>query len=193
MSRKKGRRIPRKVILIVVEGETELFYFDSIRELIGKTSSIVIDVRKKRDTNCEGLLKTCIWEQEHNLNVKEGDRIYCVCDHPGRVSSNAQIKIDEAKSKGVSLIMTRPCFELWLLLHFTKVYKPYNSRDIIRELRKYDSKYKKADKRTYSKVCSRTQDAIQNSRAIYTNDPKAMNNPSTNMSDLMNYLMRFIK
>lgn len=192
MRRKGKRRFQKKIILIVVEGETEQRYFEGYRTILGKNSSYVIDIKKKRDTNIEGLLDTCIWESTHSLNTKAGDRIFCVCDYPGKVSEAIDKKIVEANNKGTTLIITRPCVELWFLLHFVKVYKPYNSSEIVRELRKHMPNYRKADKNIHSKVHSKTNDALKNADSIYSSDHKSMMNPSTSMRDIITFLHRII-
>jgi hypothetical protein len=70
------------------------------------------------------------------------------------------------------LIDSRPCFEFWILLHFSGNDRLLNNYDEVeKELRRYLKDYEKTEKyseKLYEKVKGNTSEAIHNSKLICT-------------------------
>jgi len=90
------------------------------------------------------------------------------------------------------MISSIPCFEYWLLLHFTRTTKSFSNAAAVRkELKseKYWPKYSKAHKGTFLTRLSQLETAIKNAEYALneisnTNNP----NPSTRVHELVTYL-----
>jgi len=124
LHRRQASLEPLPRILVVCEGVvTEPQYFDAFkREEENRLVEVVID-------NEGGVPKTLVERavlrkkmaeqqaiREHDDNLKY-DEVWCVFDvdqHPRLADARQQ-----ARDNGIRLAVSNPCFELWLLLHFS--------------------------------------------------------------------------
>jgi len=134
----------KKSVAIIGEGETEWFYFESMRIFHRYTFKVAPDFPSHSDIG--HLLKLA------GRYLEEGyDYVVCLIDMD-RIKSNEverkkyQKHKKERKYKGVLFIETDLCTEFWFLLHFmphlsTKVYSSQD--ELIKTLRKYMPGYEK--------------------------------------------------
>lgn len=104
-----------------------------------------------------------------------------------------------AKSKNIRLIITNPCIEFWFLLHYTDALEidksSWTTDDcvadyVIKELKKFDPKYKKKKLISAEYYLNNIDKAIENSKC-YTNDlSKLKNNIGTNMPELIELITK---
>jgi len=133
--------VKRKSIAIIGEGETEWFYFDSLRTYRRYNLKIAPDFPRHSDIEH---MKALV-----DRYVEEGyDYVICLVDMDRIFSTPAeQKKYNKLKlKKGVMFLETNPCTEFWFLLHFLPHLseKRYNSQEnLIRELQKYMPGYQK--------------------------------------------------
>ena len=107
----------RSKLLIVTEGYTEKNYFDKLRE---RDSGFELIVRRCPEQRPNKILKFCLsCINELGLSVREGDSAYCVFDVDYTGEKQLQKVLDEARNKGIGVILSKPCFEVFFLLHFT--------------------------------------------------------------------------
>lgn len=68
---------------------------------------------------------------QKDLDLKSGDLVYAVFDTD--VGKEKQIEKTRkiAKNEKVGLILSNPCFELWLLMHFTFSTKSYSNNKAV--------------------------------------------------------------
>lgn len=155
--RLSGRRPPTKKpkprIEIFCEGSnTEPQYFRGLASVYGNSlvkleihdkqgvpNSVVDAARLKFDALTKNAKKS-------NDSFDKEFQVWAVFDvdtHP-RVADAKQ----NAKSKGVHLACSNPCFEIWLLFHLEDCHKPYDGRDLQRylttKLPSYDPKGSKS-------------------------------------------------
>lgn len=142
------RRTVTKSIAIIGEGETEWFYFDSLRIARRYPFKVAPDFPQHSDIN--HVLKLV----ESYLG-KQYDYIICLFDmdrllsHPAEMKLYQQAKKKHEGKKGVMFIETNPCTEFWSLLHFLPdvVCRQYDScEQLIPELQKYMPGYEKTKK-----------------------------------------------
>lgn len=111
-----GSRKLKRTILIVCEGYTEVYYFQSFRlgsleiECVPTGRSKMSLVKKAEDLSRE----------------REYEEVWCVFDFDHDPRNPSQINdynsaIDSARKKGFSCAYSNDCFELWYLLHFNLV------------------------------------------------------------------------
>lgn len=131
------------------------------------------------------------------IEQEEYDQKYCVFDkdtHPNY--EQALQKID--KTKSMLAINSVPCFEYWLLLHFTSSTSPFaitgkNSAadNVIKKLRKYIENYNKGDEDTFSKTKDKIPLAIKHAKQAKNDCTKrGDDNPSTNVHILVETLQK---
>lgn len=115
--RKVNTRNPKKVFYIFTEGsETEPKYFSIFKTY----SNISLQIKKHRTkSHPKHVLKRAeIFLKEESLEA--GDQVWLVIDHDDRPEEDfKKIKnwSDSDKEK-YHFAISKPCFELWLLLHF---------------------------------------------------------------------------
>jgi RloB-like protein len=163
--RREGRRLQRKkasreglpAILIVCEGrETEPNYLHGLCDARGINRANTTIVAGDGETDALGLVRKA---QRRFAVDRDFDAVFVVCDCVGEDLATAvaaaatPIKNAAGKSITVNLIVSRPCFEFWLLLHFEYISRPFASaQEVIDLLRAHITDYDKADRQIYAKV-----------------------------------------
>ena len=118
------RRAVTKSIAIIGEGETEWFYFDSLRVACRYPFKVAPDFPQHSDIN--HILKLV----ESYLN-KQYDFIVCLFDMDRLYQFPTEMQLyQKAKSKyrrkkyagRVMFVETNPCTEFWFLLHFCQMW-----------------------------------------------------------------------
>ena len=132
-------------ILIAVEGtnKTEKIYFSNFDD--GK-KPYTITIAKGNDTDPLGMIKLLSKEiDKRDIDLSNGDIAFCVFDTDVNTKKNKIIKdaINLAKEKGIRIITSTPCIELWSLLHFEYTTARLSNNSVIKRLKKYLPKYEK--------------------------------------------------
>ncbi|MFA5286045.1 MAG: RloB family protein [Smithellaceae bacterium] len=195
--REKARRAPYKRILIVCEGKkTEPNYFKEFRKAHGLNPRNVVIADKKDGLDPLNLVKYAIEEYK---NDKDFDDVYCVFDRDKHETYHAALnKIrDYPMKRGVTLhpITSIPCFEIWLLLHFTYTTKPFcvasndsNCALLISDLKQYIPSYEKGAEKIYI-ADERLDFAIDNAKKLDKfHQTSGTDNPSTKVHELVDDL-----
>lgn len=177
--RRKGTG--KEVFAIVVDGDTEIWYFQMMKKF-EKLSKVDIqpDLPKKKKL------------KEQFEHVKEGARIYDKViwlidldtinkeDRKRKASDPPKIRefqryIEELKvMKNVHVLVNSPCLEFWFLLHFSKTGRYFQKCETAEnELRKIFTGYNKNRKfflnppqDIYTKLHSYQKDAISNAEKL---------------------------
>lgn len=202
LDRKSKERKPYETVLIVCEGETELYYLEGFREELQLNKANIPIKLGERDDNRVTDPMNIVNEAEKHLEDKEYDRVYCVFDKEQSNYQEALKKIEVLKKKGnpIYAISSVPCFDYWLLLHFTKTSKPYRQKgrksagdQIKSELRKYIKNYREGDKDIFKKAQLNGGDwkeAFKRAKQIDGLQQKSgTDNPSTKIYELVDYLL----
>lgn len=145
-----------KSIAIIGEGDTEWFYFDSLRVSRHYTFKVAPDFPQHSDV--KHMLKLL----ESYLN-KQYDCVVCLFDmdrlleYPSEMRLYKRAKKKYAAKKYANKVMfveTNPCTEFWFLLHFLPnvVYRRYdNYEQLLPHLQRYMPGYEKK-KRYYKRI-----------------------------------------
>ena len=143
------KRTVTKSVAIIGEGETEWFYFDSLRITCRYPFKVAPDFPQHSD------IKHILKLVESYLNKQQYDFIVCLFDmdrllqQPSemRLYTNAKKKYGAKKYAGrVMFIEKNPCTEFWFLLHFLPnvVCRQYeNYEQLLPELQKHMPGYEK--------------------------------------------------
>lgn len=199
LARKKESRASYERALIVCEGsKTEPNYFcELVNSLELNTANVEVD------GNC-GASPISVFNYAKKRYLEEKrtgdgfDRVFCVFDKDSHETYEEALRlISEIKPKGVfKAIISVPCFEYWLLLHYVFTTRPFEAdrngstcASLISELKKYRPSYEKGDENIYSVLSGQTNQAIAYSkRALAQSEESDTDNPSTFIHELVEYL-----
>lgn len=197
LRRRGPSRESKHRILIVCEGKkTEPLYLRELQhhfrnrlvhvEINNQSGVPVTVVERARDLR-EQAQRDAKAQRDDNLRY---DEIWCVCDvdeHPNLDKACAQ-----AKSEGIQVALSNPCFELWALLHLREQRESIHRHDAQRDLK--DLLGLKDDKIIpLSKILRGYEDAVRRAQALRkvaerTNRPDR--NPCTNVDELTEKIRR---
>ncbi|EOH7148436.1 RloB family protein [Campylobacter coli] len=139
---RKARRKENEVILIVCEGKkTEVDYLRQLKDYL-KLNNVRIDIFSSKNPSPLKVVKFAKEKSEEYFYNK----IYCVFD------KDTHLDFNEAKQKcekyNFEAIISNPCFEFWILLHFEYTTKPFGTNSPCNKLnntclKKYIKNYSK--------------------------------------------------
>lgn len=183
LKRKRAKKNLYNRILIVCEGTaTEVNYF---RELIRhlRLSTVGVEVTSSPAT-CPMINLTFA---EERRSSGEWDTVFCVFDKDRHTRYVEALERSKNSARGVELAQSVPCFEFWILLHYTMTTKSFYGHPrlspamgVISELKKFIPSYKKADKDIFKVILPSLNTAM--TRAAEVNAIAKNNNtddPST--------------
>jgi len=198
----KPRRSPYDRVLIVCEGKkTEPYYFNAlVDDLKLNTANIEVD----GDSNSSPRSVVSYAKQRYKEDVRFNgrhdcyDRVYCIFDQDEHSTYQEAINsIQTASPNNVFYsIISIPCFEFWILLHFSGTTKPFvrsgnrsPCENTEHELKIHFHDYQKGDRTIYEQIKGKTDTAMM--RAKQVNDAaraSGFDNPSTSVPELIEYL-----
>lgn len=199
LKRSKESREPYDKVLIVCEGEkTEPHYLIALRDYL-KLSQANIKIDPDSDSSPISVVSYAKKLIKDNKNDPY-DHVFCVIDRDRHTSFDTAIaQINGYKNKDTELhaIVSNPCFEYWILLHFTYTTKLFGTSgdspclDLIKnDLRTYLPDYEKGDKTIMLPIIRAGLDiAVANAkRANETARRNGTDTPTTKMDELVEYL-----
>jgi hypothetical protein len=203
LNRRQSVRAPYDKVLIVCEGEkTEPLYF---RELVDhyKIHSANIKVSGDCGSDQVSVLNHGLELYEHEKRTGSGpfDSVYFVFDrdaHPNYHQATERLK-NLKLQKTFFAANSVPCFEYWLLLHFTYTTAPYSAvggpsagAAVLKDLKIYWPDYAKAGHGAFLATLSKLGFAKANAKRACTEaDNNHTDNPSTHVHELVEYLQKF--
>lgn len=197
--REKAKRAAYERILIVCEGmKTEPNYFKAVRRKLGLHPANVVIEDRKSGLDPKGVVDFALQTFKAD---KDYDNVFCVFDKDKHASYPAALdKISNTRLKGAKLhaISSVPCFEIWILLHFTYTTRAFctagedsNCMLVITELKKNGRipDYEKGTKDISSLLWDKLHIAINNVKELEKfHATSGTDNPSTKIHKLVEYL-----
>lgn len=181
--KRKQKKKLKPSYYVFVEGKTEETYLNEFRcyELNNKIK-INIDPKLK---SCDALVsdKKSVDDVIKKLRdaKQEGyDKVFYVFDKDvllaqdnnttkGKQKPSEKLKVMKEKlekDKNIIILENSPCFELWFLLHFIFTTRSFNNcDDVVDELKKHDSSYRKC-KIIYQEYRDKLEFAIRNAEQL---------------------------
>lgn len=129
------RRAERSRLLIVTEGlKTEIQYFEGLLQLLRASGSAVRGVRSK------GIGKdpSRVLAAAHAINDQDTDgydEIWLVVDVDEHTT--LETALEEGARAGIPIVVSNPCFEIWLLWHYEDCGAHQDTRQAIARLAKH--------------------------------------------------------
>jgi len=194
LARKKARREPYDVLLIVCEGsKTEPNYLKGLREYLKLNPANIVIKSCSSGSDPVSIVSFALKEHQRD----DYDRIYCVFDKEHTNYQQALDKINANKKVAIHAITSVPCFEYWLLLHYEDTSKPFHKKNnksvgeqLKSELKKYINNYHESNKNIFEVTKLHLQKAIARAKRIDKVQMKnGTDNPSTKVYLLVEYLM----
>ena len=194
LHRRRPTREPYARVLVVCEdAKAEPAYFRELVDRYRLSTANVVVVGSGSDPRY--LVKKA--KTLRRVESQRGDRydaVYCVFDrdeHAHFLSAS-----HEAQEGGLLLARSWPCFEFWLVLHFTYHRRPYAqsgnrtaAQNCVRELRQHLSRYNKGLAGVFEDLEDRLETATTNAvRARSDALATGRDNPSTEVHSLVTYL-----
>ena len=200
--RTKARRAPYDRVLIVCEGaKTEPNYFKEIRDVYRLSNANIDICGEECDSDPLSVINYAIKKIKDD---RDYNRVYCVVDRDKHATFDAAMdKLRQTKlGRDITFtaIISVPCFEFWLLLHFSYTTRQFcapgnasNCELVISELNKKGRipGYKKGALNIFTLTKDRLPNAIRNAIQLQQhNQATGTNNPATNIHELIEYLIR---
>ncbi|GGU37233.1 hypothetical protein GCM10010178_31790 [Lentzea flava] len=151
-------------MLAVCCGQTEQAYLDGLKRLskpvtlrsivkVGSPAQLVRHAVKLREKDRDGF-----------------DEYWCVVDVDDFDIDEA---VAEAESTGISLAVSNPCFEVWLILHFADCTAGISGpKAAVERLRKYLPKYAKGAL-DFTVLAERVDRAVERAKALGAGNPSS--------------------
>lgn len=194
--RTKPEREPYDRVLIVTEGEkTEPLYF---RGLIAAHRINTANVEVSPSTlgsDPFSIVETAVRIRDEESSLGEQyDRVYCVFDKDSHTNFDDASK--RARSEDIRLARSWPCFEYWILLHFTYMRSPFQRThnrspcdNCISTLRQHIPDYLKTTIGIFDRLTPNLESAIEHAKqALNDAHSTGSNDPSTEVHLLVEYL-----
>jgi len=177
----------------VCEGATEQVYFQAARSHFGLTTTEVVVADK---TKGSAPISVVDYAQKRAHEPGGYDHIFCVFDKDGHESfDRARVKIGELSNRArnplpIREIISVPCFEMWVLLHFEKTDAPFHKCEDVaaRVQRQHMKEYSKADPNVAKQLMARIDVALTNSVWLASRAGIINDNPSTSVHKLVEHL-----
>lgn len=202
MVRRANKRVGKKfmkrrkaVILLATEGlnKTERNYFVEFNR---KQNKYQVSFSSGSNTDPLGIVRdACRAAEKNELDFSLGDKVYAVFDTDFGKEKQIREARELAKKNRVSLLLSNPCFEIWILLHFRFSTRGFQSNEeVLNELKNRWPEYRK-NINTFSYIADRHEVAIENAKQLLlfhdsVSDEKQIEkrNPSTNVHELVEIL-----
>ena len=170
--RRPARILSRPTITIVCEGrKTEPNYFQALGSSLRLKTLRVSAATQPGLLGVQRAVRTAV-ERAHTT-----DEIWCVVDDDERGAQISECRSvfgklrNQRQSPKIHLVLSTPCFEYWLLLHFkdtTKSYRGLHRRSacaqVIEELKSDLRDYRKNDSRLFKELEERMPVAIERAK-----------------------------
>lgn len=193
-ARREAIREPYDTILIVCEGsKTEPYYFNRLR-VIYRLSSANVKVLPAPGSDPMSVVRCA----EKELETAGYDRAYCVFDRNGHANyEQARSAITQSRhGQKIVAITSVPCFEVWVLLHFTYSASPFTAIGkesacdrVLKAVKKHFPAYAKGYAKTFDDLMPKLDEALRHgTRLDAHNASTGSNNPATSVHSLVNDL-----
>lgn len=187
-------------VLIVCEGaKTEPNYFKGLRKALGLNPINVVVADKKRGLDPKSLVEYALEEYRKDSDF---EHVYCVFDRDKHTTYDAAIdKVRATRLKAghkIEAITSIPCFEMWILLHFTYTTRSFcaagndsNCALVVNELNRADRilGYEKGALDIFDTIQDKLDVAMHNAERLDVfHQDSGTDNSSTKVHILVTYL-----
>lgn len=168
----------RKIALVICEGETEMEYLNLIRKWYKSPVRIVSHIEGNRIT------QLLIDKHARELKISPFDKVDTFLMYDMDVPAIN----DKLMACKAELLLSNPCFEIWLLLHVKDQTSALSSTAVIKELKRSAPVWQNYSKAIYTDtqkgfLREHLDDAIRRAKGL-----KDFHNPSSRIFKLLDIL-----
>lgn len=195
LRRRAAEREPYDHVLILCVGETESAYFQEVRSACSLRAVNVVISPDAEGQDPSRMVKTAKESQARQRAQKnEYDRVWLVFDRDR--FEQFETALNNCNQTGIDSAWSVPCFEYWLLIHFTQTDAPFRASGGLtgaqcceRALLEHVPNYKKGSPMAFQATWEHVDRAIQRAkRRLADPDWAHEKNPSTNVHEIVEYL-----
>lgn len=155
LRKRQSKRQTNEVILIVCEGEkTEINYLEQLKDFF-RLNNVAIDILSSKNPS-----PLQVVEFANRNNKQKYDKVYCVFDKD--MHSTFDEALQKCKKYKFEAIVSNPCFEFWILLHFTYTTANFHTDNKNSPCDKLINNYLKTHIKDYSKSYKSFAQLIEN-------------------------------
>ena len=173
--RQINKRPRKRSLLIQCEGVTEANYLDGLRREQDWTERFAVTIKEGKGGDANATVRAAQIERDkQHRRGEDYDEVWCVLDVED-VSRAAILKaaIMEAKQKKITLFLSNPSFEVWILAHFERTSRHFaDGKSVETYLKqkhwntKFSQEYNKSDDRIFDKLAPMLPAALQNAEQV---------------------------
>ena len=168
----------RKIALVICEGETEVCYINLLKSWYKSPIRIVSHIEGTKIT------PSLVEKRTKELKISQGDKVHTFLMYDMDVQAINE-KLQKCKAE---MLLSNPCFEIWLLLHAKDQKAAIETDALIKELKKSAPVWKNYSKSAFTD----TQKAFLNDNTylavVRAKGLKEFQNPSTGIYRLIELL-----
>lgn len=203
--RKQGKREIHRVLIICEGSKTEPLYLGEIRKACRISTSIIKILPSQLGTAPIQIVDYAVslfdvGDTHQAIMPKAFDYIYVVFDRDDHLSYfdaiqrakalNDKFKNDDGDQVKFISIVSVPCFELWLLLHYEEIIAPMHRQEVLKRLKKHIPNYSKGLQGLYNLTRPLIEQAKKRSRKLVkSHSPLDGEKPYTDISTLVDHLI----
>ena len=168
----------RKIALVICEGETEVCYINLLKTWYKSPIRIVSHIEGTKIT------PSLVEKRTKELKISQWDKVHTFLMYDMDVQAINE-KLQKCKAE---MLLSNPCFEIWLLLHAKDQRTAIKTDALIKELKKSDPVWKNYSKSAFTD----TQKAFLNNNmdvaVTRAKELREFQNPSTSIYKLIELL-----
>lgn len=130
----------RKIALVICEGETEAYYINLLKTWYKSPIRIVSHIEGTKIT------PSLVEKRTKEVKISQWDKVYTYLMYDMDVQTINE-KLRKCKAE---MLLSNPCFEIWLLLHSKDQKAAIDTDALIKELKKSASVWKNYSKSTFT-------------------------------------------
>ena len=168
----------RKIALVICEGETEVCYINLLKTWYKSPIRIVSHIEGTKIT------PSLVESRTRELKISPWDNVHTFLMYDMDVQAINE-KLHKCKAE---MLLSNPCFEIWLLLHAKEQKAAINTDALIKELKKSAPVWKNYNKSAFTEtqqsfLKGNTDIAVERAKGL-----KEFQNPSTGIYKLIEML-----
>ena len=168
----------RKIALVICEGETEVCYINLLKTWYKSPIRVVSHIEGTKIT------PSLVEKRTKELKISQWDKVHTFLMYDMDVQAINQ-KLQKCKAE---MLLSNPCFEIWLLLHAKDQKTAIETDSLIKELKKSAPVWKNYSKSSFtdtqkSFLNDKTDVAVERAKKL-----QEFQNPSTGIYKLIEML-----
>ncbi len=168
----------RKIALVICEGETEACYINLLKTWYKSPIRIVSHIEGTKIT------QSLVEKRRNELKISRVDRVNTFLMY----DMDVQIINEKLKKCKAEMLLSNPCFEIWLLLHVVEHKTALNSDAVIMALKKSAPVWKNYIKSTFTETQKAFLNDNTNIAVARAKELQEFQNPSTGVYKLIEHL-----